>query len=351
MSCIKNKTCKMDQNTCAVFMKHTKKQMSTILHLTDRCNESCEYCWHKDKLHDSSNDMKIEHIDNLYHFIKKEFPDHLLSFSFMGGEPSLVLDIVRYTINKITSNEERYTFLYLTNLVIIPDENTLDLFKKSNVKLVVSIPKHSSKLYLLRKNNIIKLLKKYDGTIIFNYVLNEHDDIEDMIKTWYTEVGITEMGIVVEYGQYNFREDLELYKKELTHKLKMIYSSPLNKYGKYHTTSKIHPYEFIKDETKKPCEYENINVSYFANGKFYQSTRDKFFNNDAIGDIKNGIDFDKLRDYYKSIPCFNCPERFKNCSPDPASFMSNNIAHDNKTSCIGAMIRRDIKYNTIDFKR
>lgn len=117
----------------------------TSLHifvLTIRCNQNCIYCQASSKECNSSlYDMKKEYLVAAIDLMFKS-PSSSLTMEFQGGEPTLVLDLLRYAIEitekKNTEYQKQITYVLCTNLVNLTDQLT-EICKEYKVLISTSL--------------------------------------------------------------------------------------------------------------------------------------------------------------------------------------------------------------------
>lgn len=117
----------------------------TSLHifvLTLRCNQNCVYCQASSQNEDSANcSMSKETMDASIKLMFQS-PSKKLTVEFQGGEPSIMLDLIRYAITEIervNETEKRdVTYVLCTNCFNLTD-SLLELCQKHNVLISTSI--------------------------------------------------------------------------------------------------------------------------------------------------------------------------------------------------------------------
>ncbi|HLP60077.1 MAG TPA: radical SAM protein [Candidatus Deferrimicrobium sp.] len=109
--------------------------------VTKRCNLECRYCFAK--ANESRRDMSLETaFKAVDHLMKMPFRNYYIKFS--GGEPLLRKDFLekvsQYTIKKCREfKKESYLLFEVTTNGTLIDEEAIELFKKFNMRVLISI--------------------------------------------------------------------------------------------------------------------------------------------------------------------------------------------------------------------
>ena len=107
------------------------KTLMVVLHITDRCNLGCHYCYSKKSNNDMPLDVAYRAVDlapKLCNFI---------TIVFTGGEPLLVFENIRRII-KYSQHRGIKNFILVTNGVEL-DNKKVDFFVSNNVAVTISI--------------------------------------------------------------------------------------------------------------------------------------------------------------------------------------------------------------------
>ena len=110
--------------------------MEYVIHLTDKCNLNCTYCYENKK----SNDIDFENIKLIVdNEIKKEAKSTIIYF--YGGEPLLQRKLIEDTIEYVKSKKSKTKFFYgITTNGILLDEKFVRYMKKNRfVNIAYSI--------------------------------------------------------------------------------------------------------------------------------------------------------------------------------------------------------------------
>lgn len=106
---------------------------SLDLHLTDKCNLRCQYCYYFNLAEDKKKDFPQEYINLLPIICQRLGVDTL---TFYGGEPTLVPDLIEACCERTSKLKIRYSIV--TNGTICNDK-ILSLMKKYNISVQRSI--------------------------------------------------------------------------------------------------------------------------------------------------------------------------------------------------------------------
>ena len=140
--------------------------MEYIIHLTEKCNLNCTYCYQNKRI----RDIKFEDIKNLidYEISKKSKYSIII---FYGGEPLLQKNLIKNTIDYINSKRCKTNFYYsITTNGTLLDDNFIKYMKDNNfINIAFSFDGMKDTQDLNRKtidgngtfDIVEKMLKKY----------------------------------------------------------------------------------------------------------------------------------------------------------------------------------------------
>ena len=115
--------------------KYSETSVGIIINTGVACNCRCTYCY-EGQDHDENSILTAEKATDIVAFIKKEFlPTTKLSISFVGGEPLLCFDNIKYILYELKSNFNYLQFSITTNGVLINEDITKYL-KEAQVAFV-----------------------------------------------------------------------------------------------------------------------------------------------------------------------------------------------------------------------
>lgn len=323
--------CKLNLETCS--KRRSQKHLSITLNVTDRCNDKCNFCWHR-KIKNKNKDMTEKNIDNMLNILLKQFPDYDISFIFMGGEPTLNLSIIQYAMKSLIEKKGKCHGTLVTNGSgdIKDIINIINLYQ--NLKVIVSLPNtHTSRDVTQNIDKYIELQNKFN--INFSLVITENDiqqGIYDNILYWKNK-GIINLSLIHQFDMFNVKIKTNNYETLLFNELMKL---------KNLLDDSFMITNFYPSIKRQFANLNLIKIAYFSNEQFYMSNKSKFFQNDSIGDTVNGIDMNKYVENLNKLPCFLC-ELKNSCNYDVGLFFKNNQSIKNESFCIPMMVFLKIK--------
>ena len=299
--------------------------MEYIIHLTEKCNLNCEYCYENKR----NKDIKFEDIKNLIDYEISTKPKHSV-IVFYGGEPILKKDMIKNTIDYINSKKSKSKFYYgiTTNGTLLDDDFIKYMKENQFINIAYSIDGIKESHDLNRKTidgnltfdivekNAKKLFKYFDDVVAMSVITKNNlpnlgKNVEYLINT-----GFKNINLLFDYSQdwqdndlpemrKQFGQVAEVYADKILHECDV--SIPL-------IDEKIKTY--IKDEynCNEDCKFGMKTIVVGTDGNFYpcmQFVNDKDF---IIGNCKNGIDTNARLNLIKNSKkeseiCKNCSIR------------------------------------------
>lgn len=125
------------------YLKATGSHIKTYsiwLHITNRCNLRCPYCYiNKDNKSEMSDDIIYGTINNLLEEAKK-YDIKNVRIKFSGGEPMLRFDKIKEVVNFYKKNNNGIAIRYaiITNGTIASEE-IIDFIKKEKIEMSISM--------------------------------------------------------------------------------------------------------------------------------------------------------------------------------------------------------------------
>lgn len=312
-----------------------------ILELTGKCNLRCKYCIYNDNYEydrnfnntDMSEEIAKASIDYLYEHSKKS--THR-SVTFYGGEPLIKFNLLKKTIDYARSKfNDEVNFSLTTNLTLITEEIAKYLGSIPNISIVCSLDgpediQNKCRVYANGKKTFSDAIK---GLELLSKEIKKNGTASIMINAVYTPPysyeGIKRIG--------NYFESLDFLPKETTIQITYPSDGTYNYNGEDSKLTKDHNpiWEWIKDNTKreslnggnnskytttmfssliriqnrylveKPLDYCPFNSCCVPGARrLYVNTTGDFYlcekigTSPSIGNIREGIDIDRIKKYY-----------------------------------------------------
>lgn len=335
-----------------------------VLHLTERCNMACTYCFEGDK---GKKDMNMNVINDFILFIKRQ-KYKKFTIRFFGGEPSLKTDLIEQILLKLSSEfqkDEGYEIHYnlFTNAVYLPDK-LIELIKTYKISCLVSLdgcqkmhdrnrifPNGDGSYHIVLDN--VKKLHKLNKNIIIRAV---YDTIENDISLIdivdeCSRNGFDFISIVIPWVKSNselaltqnkmesMKEKVRDYAKECVQRLKRHDFSLLSLHEINRTLIKI----IFNQATlySDACCAGKTGIAVQAEGDLYPCHSFVNIPEFKYGNLKDGIDAHELKGKFdqlncETIPaCKDCAIRYycgSRCYAD-AYWFSGDIAKMNPYRC------------------
>ena len=214
-----------------------EENMEYIIHLTEKCNLNCTYCYENKK----NKEISFESIKGLidYEISRKQSYSIIV---FYGGEPLLQKDMIRDTIDYINTKKSKTNFYYgITTNGTLLDEEFIKYMKNNKfIYVAYSIDGMEKTQNLNRKTadgkgtfdivekNAKKLLELYDGAISMSVITRNnlsqlHKNVGYLIET-----GFKSINLLFDYTQDWQDEDLDEIRKQFN-KIAEIYADKILK--------------------------------------------------------------------------------------------------------------------------
>lgn len=284
----------------------------TIWTTTD-CNLRCEYCYEEKKCKKS---MSMDMANKVVKYIieNEEKSKQELLISFHGGEPFLNLSIVRYIVSALKSHfEKKVSFIATTNGTVLNDKD-IEFVGKNINELSVSLDGDAETHDLRRKdilgrgshqktlNCALKLLK-YNPELRIRMTY----DHTNVAKLYHNVSFLAGQGFKCIVAGENFYdcnwddEKINILKCQIR-KIKEKFDDK---------TVLINLCDPIKLYCMGECHGGESSLHIFPDGKFYPCVLAGGVSDFEIGDIKNGIDSDRVKEILshsdeKDIECKEC---------------------------------------------
>ena len=303
-----------------------------ILHLTERCNLKCKYCFEGEK---GQRDISKETVNYWIEYIKsKKYKK--FSIRFFGGEPSLRVDIIEYIINTINDNfpvAKGYDISYniFTNAVNISDK-LINLIEQENIGCFISMDACE------KMHNYNRLFPNGKGS--YDVVLKSAKRIQRLTKmrviiravfdTNINNISLIEMVdeccrngfemLSIEFPWVSHKSELALNMEKEEHKINLIheYAKECINRIKHDDYSLLSLYEIFKHLSKvlfnKPmlyldaCAAGKSAMAIDVTGDIYPCHSFVGNQNYILGNVKDGITNMKLKKEFEKYNCETIPQ-------------------------------------------
>lgn len=296
--------------------------MEYIIHLTDKCNLRCKYCYENKK----EKDIDFEYIKNLVDYEIAQKNKYSI-ISFYGGEPLLRKEIIKETINYINSKKSKTKFYYsmTTNGTLIDDEFIKYMKDNNFLNIGYSIDgnRKSQDLNRITANgtssfdivleNAKKILKEFKNVVAMVVVTKNNIEYLDENVEFLIDVGFKNLNLQFNYLDNWEDDDLEVIKKKYT-KLAKIYADEIIKENDISIPlidDKIRTHIEEGYNCNKECKMGMKTINVGTDGNFYPCMQFVGDSNFIIGNCKNGIDIEKRKELIinsgkENEICVNC---------------------------------------------
>ena len=297
--------------------------MEYIIHLTEKCNLNCAYCYENK----TNKDISFENIKNLIDYELSRKQKYCIII-FYGGEPVLQKNIIKDTIDHINSKMCKTEFYYgiTTNGTLLDDDFIKYMKENKFVNIAYSIDGMQETHDLNRKTidgsgtfNIVeknakKLLNCFDEVVAMSVITK--NNLSNLSKNveYLINMGFKYINLLFDYSQDWQDKDLYEIKKQYN-KIAEIYAEKIFQEFDVEIPlidDKIKTY--IKDEynCNQDCKFGMKTINVGTDGNFYPCMQ--FVNNQdfVIGNCKDGIDINARINLIKNTKKEN--EMCKNCA-------------------------------------
>ena len=286
--------------------------MNYVIHLTDKCNMKCKYCYQEK----TERELSFENIKKLIDYIVENDKSKNVALSFYGGEPLLKFDVIKDMIDYINSKKKNINFVYsmTTNGTLINDKIIKFLKDNNFVFIQYSIDgmkeAHDKNRILQNgqgtfdavKSNAEKVLNNVRD-VIANKVITKNNlkTLSQDIKYLF-DTGFKNIYMLMDYDADWTDEDLPILKEELI-KVSNVYADEIMKENNVEISlfdEKIKTYINESHNCNDDCKMGMHTINVGADGNFYpcmQFVGDSKF---IIGNCAEGIDIQARLNLLKS---------------------------------------------------
>ncbi|MDP4181544.1 MAG: radical SAM protein [Bacillota bacterium] len=280
--------------------------MNLTLHLTNRCNLACTYCYvSKDKYADMDFDTAKQSIDLALKYSKK-----YIGVSFFGGEPLIKKDLIKTLIEytKYLHKKTGITFSFnMTTNGILLDEQFIDYSLRENIFISISFDgikkahdlnrlKHDNQgsydLILPNIQNLLYLCPYYAcmQTVNINTLEYYFDSVQHLF-----DIGFKNIISTMNFKDSWSENHMDLLKKQYEKLADLYYEKTLKDDRFYFSPFDIKIDSYINSQKKvhSECDIGINQVSVGSDGFIYPCVQFVGDTDYIIGNVSNGFNFEK----------------------------------------------------------
>lgn len=276
------------------------KNVEYIVHLTEKCNLNCTYCYENKK----NSEISFENIQNLIEYeISQNNKKSIISF--YGGEPTLKKDMIKKVIEYIESKKYKTQFYFgiTTNGTLLDDDFIKYMKEKNFISIAYSIDGMKKTQDLNRKTidgqgtfevvsqNAKKLLNNFYNIVAMpvitkNNLFNLSNNVEYLIN-----LGFKSVNLQFDYLQDWQDEDLCEMKNQFS-KIAEVYANKILEESDVEIPlidEKIKSYINDDYNCNEHCKLGMKTINVGTDGNFYPCMQ--FINNSdfIIGNCTDGV--------------------------------------------------------------
>jgi len=276
--------------------------MNYIIHLTQKCNLRCKYCYENKKDREISFEKVQKLIDNE---IKEKRNDVFLTF--YGGEPLLRKDLIYDIIDYIKSKKTKTKFYFgITTNGTLLDEKFIKYIEENNILSIAysfdglketqdlnRITLNGEGTFDIVESNAKKLLKSHKNIVAMVVVTKNNinmlkENIEYLIK-----LGFKRFNLLFDYLQDWQDEDLKIIKEQYSNVAKVYYNKILKEEDIDISVFDEKIMTHIKEgyNCNEDCNLGIKSINIGVDGNFYPCMQFVGDEKYIIGNCEKGIDF------------------------------------------------------------
>lgn len=293
--------------------------------ITNRCNNSCEYCGVK---HDKVNAPEILTVEEINQTIKEALNIGFDNFAFLGGEPSIRENITELFTS--FSSQKRTNLLVITNGLVYNEEMYKAAFKSnaSDVNIIQSfdsfnapnIKNQKPEKILKNIERIRELSKEYIRTnlnrnVAVHSVISRENilDVYKLVEYFFNKQIDISLALVCpsefvntdfpqEYNHFNFKE-LEV----ILMQLRELKTNGMLNFANTILLEYLEKYPFGKIKMNTTCNAGKKHVIINPDGNVYPCITESYRRGLNYGNIKET----SFSEIYKQMQSFVCENEFK----------------------------------------
>lgn len=297
--------------------------MNYIIHLTQRCNLRCKYCYENK----NEKEISFENIQKLIDNEIKEKRDYVV-LTFYGGEPLLRKDLIYDTIDYIKSRKSKTKFYFgmTTNGTLLDEQFIRYIEQNDFLNIAYSfdgleetqnlnrVTLNGEGTFDIVERNAKKLLKSHKNVVAMVVVTKNNikmlkENIEYLIR-----IGFKKFNLLFDYLQDWKDEDLEIIKEQYGKVAEIYYNKILNEEDIDISIFDEKIRSHIKEgyNCNEDCNLGVKSINVGVDGNFYPCMQFVGDEKYIIGNCEGGINFSARKRLIKQAGVEN--EICKECS-------------------------------------
>lgn len=297
--------------------------MNYIIHLTQRCNLRCKYCYENKK----EKEINFENIQQLIDNEIKAKKEYVV-LNFYGGEPLLRKDLIYKTIDYIKKQKSKTKFYFgMTTNGTLMDEQFIKYIAENNfLDIAYSFDGAEETQNLNRvtvdgkgtfdivDSNAKKLLKYHKNVVAMVVVTKNNINMLEKNIKYLIGIGFKKFNLLFDYLQDWQDEDLNVIREQYNKVAKIYYRQILKEedIDIFVFDEKIRSHIKQEYNCNEDCKLGIKSINVGVDGNFYPCMQFVGDERYIIGSCEKGIDFTARKKLIKQSGIEN--EICKECS-------------------------------------
>ena len=276
--------------------------MNYIIHLTQRCNLRCKYCYENKK----EKEINFENIQQLIDNEIKAKREYVV-LSFYGGEPLLRKDLIYKTIDYIKNKKGKTKFYFgMTTNGTLMDEQFIKYIEENNFLDIAysfdgteetqnlnRVTVNGKETFDIVDSNAKKLLKYHKNVVAMVVVTRNNINMLEKNIEYLIGIGFKKFNLLFDYLQDWQDEDLKVIKEQYTKVAKIYYRQIFKEedIDIFVFDEKIRSYIKQDYNCNEDCKLGMKSINIGVDGNFYPCMQFVGDERYIIGNCEHGIDF------------------------------------------------------------
>lgn len=276
--------------------------MNYIIHLTQRCNLKCKYCY------ESKNHKEIS-FDNIQKLIDNEIKEkrEYVVLTFYGGEPLLRKDLIYNTIDYVKSQKTKTKFYFgiTTNGTLI-DEQFIKCIEDNNFCNIAysfdglaktqnlnRVTINGEGTFDIVESNAKKILKSHKNIVAMVVVTKNNINMLEENVNYLITLGFKKINLLFDYLQDWQEDDLKVIKDQYGKVAQIYYNEILKEEDVDISVFDEKILSHVKEgyNCNEECKLGIKSLNVGVDGNFYPCMQFVGDEKYIIGNCENGIDF------------------------------------------------------------